>query len=216
MCTFTFDASVSNNVTTLTTTTYNAGDIITVTGFDLTGAQVFLEDLAVPSISSTANNITFAYPALKQGSYNIKILTSNGFAYPLIQTTTVLSLPNGISRSSGSYAGHIITVAGNGMTTTINDGNIFTMKCPTGGSFNLKRINASANLHAFEVPMNPGTTDQYCSINITQGTVFRVYGYSYSGYLTNVSTATVTSAGNNNFYLLKTNSSSTSFEKAWV
>ncbi len=216
MCTFNYDASVSNNVTTLTTTTYNSGDIITISGFNLTGAQVFVGDLAVPSTSSTADNITFAYPALTKGSYNIKIMTSNGFAYPPIPTTTELSLPNGISRSSGSYAGHIITVAGNGMTTTLNDGNTFVMKCPTGGSFNLKRINASANLHAFEIPKNPGTADQYCSINITQGTIFRVYGYSYSGYLTNVSTATATSAGSNSFYLVKTNSSSTSFEKAWV
>jgi hypothetical protein len=217
-CGFTFDASVSNNVTVLSTTIFSAGDIITVTGSDLTGGQVFVGGLLVPAINVTAQNITFAYPALTQGDYFIQVMTANGFAYPPLPSTTQLWLSNGISRSSGSYAGHIMTVAGNGMTTTINDGNTFTMKCPTGGSFPIRRINATASKHAFEVPMNPGTTDQYCWVNITQNsnTVFRVYGYSYSGYMTNASLATLTSAGSNNFYLTKTNNTSTIFEVAWA
>jgi hypothetical protein len=203
-------------VSVLSTTIYSADDVITITGFNLTGAKVFVGGVEAKNVSSTANNVTFTYPALKQGNYNIMVLTSNGYAYPPLPTTTNLWLSNGISRSSGSYAGHIVTVAGNGMTTTINDGNVFTMICPTGGSFKIKRINATASKHAFEVPMNPGTADQYCTVNITQGTVFRAYGYSYSGYLTNVSTAALTSAPNNTFYLKKTNSTSTYFEIAWA
>lgn len=136
-------------MTVLATTIFSVGDIITITGFDLTNGSVYVGGVYVPSINSTANNITFAYPALTQGNYDIKVMTSNGFAYPPLPSTTELWLSNGISRSSGSYAGHIITVAGNGMTTTMNDGNIFTMKCPTGGIFPLKRINATAGKHAF-------------------------------------------------------------------
>jgi hypothetical protein len=66
--------------------------------------------------------------------------------------------------------------------------------------------------------MNPGTADQYCTVNITQSsnTVCRVYGYSYSGYLTNVTMAKLTPSANNTFYLVKTNSSSTIFETAWA
>jgi hypothetical protein len=93
--------------------------------------------------------VTFTYPALTAGSYNIQVMTANGFAYPSLPSTTDLWLSNGISRSAGSYAGHILTVAGNGMTTTLNDGNTFILKCPTGGSFTLKRIAATANKHKF-------------------------------------------------------------------
>lgn len=209
---------MTNNVTALPKIIYNAGDIITVNGSDLTGGKVFVGGREVPSSNSTPASITFAYPALTEGSYNIQIMTSNGFAYPPLPTTTELWLSNGISRSAGSYAGHILTVAGNGMTTSINDGNIFTMKCPTGAAFTLKRINATANRHAFLVPMNPGTADQYCWVNITQNrnTLFRVYGFSYSGYLTNVTMARLTAAASNTFYLTKTNSTSTVFESAWA
>lgn len=145
-------------------------------------------------------------------------MTANGFAYPPLPSTTSLWLSNGISRSAGSYAGHILTVAGNGMSTTIDDGNTFSMKCPTGGIFPIRRINATANKHAFYIPMNPGTADQYCTVNITQSsnTVFRNYGFSFSGYLTNVTMAKLTPSTNNTFYLLKTNSSSTVFETAWA
>jgi hypothetical protein len=209
---------VSNNVTALPKIIYNAGDVITVNGSDLTGGRVFVGGKEVPSTNSTSTSITFAYPVLTQGNYNIQIMTSNGFAYPSLPTTTELWLSNGISLSVGSCAVHILTVAGNGMTTTINDGNIFTMKCRTGASFPLKRINATANKHAFFVPMNAGTADQYCSVNITQNsnTLFRVYGFSYSEYLTNVTMAKLTPAGSNTFYLTKTNSTSTVFETAWA
>jgi hypothetical protein len=63
-CNFVFDDSVSNNVTVLSATTFSSGDLITIYGFDLTGASVFVGGIYVPSTSSTPNNITFAYPAL--------------------------------------------------------------------------------------------------------------------------------------------------------
>lgn len=210
-CVFTYDASVSNNVTVLSTSIFSVGDVVTITGFNLSGATAYVGGVLASTNAVTDNNITFVYPALAQGDYYIQILTSNGYAYPPLPTTTNTWLVNGISRSSGAYTGHILTVAGNGLTTTLNDGNVFTMICPTGGSFTLKRISASASVHSFEVPRNPGIADQYCSINITQGLYFRVYGYSYSGYHTNVTNATLTSAGDNTFLVTKTNSTSTIF-----
>jgi hypothetical protein len=41
-CGFTYDASVSNNVTVLASTNFNSGDVITITGSDLTGGRVFV------------------------------------------------------------------------------------------------------------------------------------------------------------------------------
>lgn len=210
-CVFTYDASVSNNVTVLSSTIFSVGDVITVNGFNLSGALAYVGGVVATTTASTANNITFVYPALLQGDYYIQIMTSNGYAYPPLPTTTNTWLINGISRSSGAYTGHIVTVAGNGLTNTLNDGNIFTMICPTGGSFIVKRISAAPSVHSFEVPRNPGTADQYCTINITQGIVFRAYGYSYSGYHTNVSKATLTPTGNNAFLMTKTNNTGTSF-----
>ena len=211
VCVFTYDASVSNNLTVLSSSTFSVGDVITVTGFNLSGATAYVGGVLASTTAVTENNITFVYPALVQGDYYIQILTSNGYAYPPLPTTTNLWLANGISRSSGAFSGHIVTVAGNGLSTTLSDGNVFTMICPTGGSFSLKRISASASVQSFEVPRNPGTADQYCSINITQGTYFRVYGYSYSGYHTNITNATLTSAADNTFLVTKTNSTSTIF-----
>lgn len=103
----------------------------------------------VTPISSTSTSIAFNYPPLTSGNYDIKIKTGNSFAYPPIPSSVSLWITSGISRSSGSFAGHIITVTGSGMSTSINDGNVFQMVCPIGGRFDLKRVNASANLQAF-------------------------------------------------------------------
>lgn len=42
-CAFTFDASISNNVTVLAATNFNSGDTITINGSDLTGGKVFVD-----------------------------------------------------------------------------------------------------------------------------------------------------------------------------
>jgi len=103
------------------------------------------------------------------------------------------------------------------MTTTLNDNNVFTLKCPTGDLISLKRVYASANVHTFEVPPNPLSVDQSCFINITQGTVFRVYGYGYSSFHTSNALATLSAGPTaNSFYLTKTNNTGTIFEKAWA
>jgi hypothetical protein len=44
-------------------------------------------------------------------------MTSTGNTHPKITTTTTLQLAIGLSRSSGSYNGHIISVSGNGLPT---------------------------------------------------------------------------------------------------
>lgn len=101
------------------------------------------------------------------------------------------------------------------MTTSINDGNVFQMVCPIGGRFDLKRVNASADRQAFQIPKNPSPTDeQTCKVNVTQGTVFKTFGYTYSLAQTNNSIATLTTNGDN-FYLAKA-VSNTRFETAWV
>jgi len=50
----------------------------------------------------------------------VKILTSTGYTHPAIWTTTNLALGYGISRSSGSLNGHILSVAGNGLPATVD------------------------------------------------------------------------------------------------
>jgi hypothetical protein len=105
-------------------------------------------------------------------------------------------------------------VAGSGMTTTLNDGNVFQMVCPTGGRFDLKRINATANLHAFQIPKNPSTEEQTCKVNVTQGTNFKTFGFTYSITQTNNSLATLTSIGDN-FHVTKA-VNDTRFETAWA
>lgn len=213
-CGFTFDGSVTNNVTLLLSTTFSVGETITITGSDLTGGEVYVGDTKVTIVTSTSTSITFNYPPLTVGNYDIKIKTGSSFAYPPIPSSVSLWIANGISRSSGSFAGHIISVAGSGMTTTINDGNVFQMVCPTGGRFDLKRINASASLQAFQIPRNPSTDEQTCKVNVTQGAVFKTFGFTYSADQTKNSVATLTTSGGN-FYLAKT-VKDTRFETAWA
>lgn len=148
-CTFTFNPAVTNNVTQLATSEIDAGTSVFVSGFNLTGATVTVGGKSATVTNVAADNLTFTYPPLTAGSYDILIKVGNAYAYPPLPTVTNLWLGNGISTSSGSYAGHILTVAGNGMTTTINDNNVFTIRCPVGGIIPLVRLAAAANFHTF-------------------------------------------------------------------
>jgi hypothetical protein len=59
------------------------------------------------------------------------LLTNNGYAYPPLMTSTSLFFTQTLQYNSGSYNGHIINVTGNGMTSTLDDGNAFTLVCPS-------------------------------------------------------------------------------------
>jgi hypothetical protein len=118
-CGFTYSAAATDNVTVPSVLRYSNGDTVVITGSDLTGATVKVGTTPVTLTASNSTSISFAYPALKYGSYEINIMTSKGLTHPAIVTTTSLSIGSGLSRSSGSLNGHRLTVSTNGFPSSV-------------------------------------------------------------------------------------------------
>lgn len=83
--------------------TYKEGDVVTITGTGLTGATVTVKGV---DCVATANDtsVTFTYPALPAGNYQIFIKVANGWTYPQIMSSTLLSLVSA-DVAGGSFAG---------------------------------------------------------------------------------------------------------------
>jgi hypothetical protein len=69
---------------------------------------------------SNSTSLTFTYPALKYGEYEIKILTSTGYTHPQIISTTKLNILSSLSKPSGSLNGHRISVNTNGFPFNVD------------------------------------------------------------------------------------------------
>lgn len=99
---------------------YGNGLPVTITGSDLTNVVVLVGDVTVNLTESNSTSLSFLYPPLPAGSYEVKIMTPTGFTYPAIITTTSLVFGSGLSRSSGSLNGHRLTLNANGLPTSIS------------------------------------------------------------------------------------------------
>ncbi len=119
-CGFTYDASVTNNVTIPTTLDYGNGANLTVTGMDLTGAVVTVGGIVVNLTVSNSTSLKFSYPALSFGSYEVKIMTATGYTHPAIMTKTSLWVNSVLSRTGGSLNGHRLSVWTNGFPSSVD------------------------------------------------------------------------------------------------
>jgi hypothetical protein len=198
-CGFSYLAAETDNVTVPSVLRYSNGDTVVITGSDLTGATVKVGTTSVVLTASNSTSLTFAYPALKYGSYEINIMTSKGLTHPAILTTTTLSIGNGLSRSSGSLNGHRLTVAVNGFPSSIDQYLSVTSICgPTVTKLQIFAV--VPNRVTFETIPSP--TAQSCSINVTYETSYRVFGY---GYLTSQThNSTITQGASNTFSIVAT------------
>lgn len=68
-CGFTYDASVTNNVTVPAPLEYVNGAPVTITGTDLTNVVVTVGGLTVNLTATNSTSLSFNYPALSAGSY---------------------------------------------------------------------------------------------------------------------------------------------------
>jgi hypothetical protein len=148
-CGFTFDDTVTNYVTPLNSTDYKYGDIVTITGNDLTTATVKVDRTAVSIFNNTNTTLSFIYPALQEGVYTIYIMTSTGYTYPPLTTTTTKWINSTTSSTSGSYEGRLLSINGNGLSKDINDNNFIYFTCQSSPAITLKRISATPNLQTF-------------------------------------------------------------------
>jgi hypothetical protein len=130
----------------------------------------------VTLLASSATSLTFAYPALKYGSYEVFILTPTGYTHPAITTKTSLKIVGGISRSSGGLNGHRLTVATNGFPSTVDKYLAVNLIC-TNYSTPLQVISVVPDKITFEAI--PSAVDQACKINVTYETNFVAFGYNY-------------------------------------
>ena len=186
-CGFTYDPAVTNNVTVPTTLNYDNGQTVTITGSNLSGATVKVGTTAVNLTAANSTSISFVYPALKYGSYEVAIMSSTGLTHPAIITTTNLWITSGISRSSGSLNGHQLTVSGNGFPSTVDQLLSVTEICGLTVT-KLQVIAVVPNQVTFETIPSP--TPQSCKINVTYETTFKVFGYDYLTSQTHNSTIT--------------------------
>jgi hypothetical protein len=91
-CTFTYVNTGASVINLPTTTTFRAGDLVTVTGTGLTGATVTINNVACVVVNVSDTSLNFTYPALVAGEYEVFINVANGWTYPQFLSTTVLSI----------------------------------------------------------------------------------------------------------------------------
>jgi hypothetical protein len=111
-------------VTVPGTLIYNAGDLVSIAGDSLASVSVEIGGKSVALLAgATSTRISFNYPALPAGEYEVKINTATGLTHPAIMTTTKLSLGNSLS-SRGSLAGNLLPISANGLPETADDSNL--------------------------------------------------------------------------------------------
>jgi hypothetical protein len=98
---------------------YSAGQTVTISGDNLLNTAVTINNYPITLITNTINSLSFLYPALPAGNYEICInTTSAGLTHPVIMSTTKLSIGS-LSSTSGSTGGNEIIVYGNGFVTNV-------------------------------------------------------------------------------------------------
>ena len=70
-CQFIYGSSLTNNVTLPNSTLFKAGQTVNVTGSDLKNAIVIVGGIKVNLTRSNSSFLSFFYPALKYGYYEI-------------------------------------------------------------------------------------------------------------------------------------------------
>ena len=83
---------------------------------DISTATVKVGTTSVTLASAVGDTITFPYPPLTAGSYDIVVTVNGNNAYPTFSSSTAL-LIGVISSTSGSNKGQILNVIGNGFST---------------------------------------------------------------------------------------------------
>lgn len=102
-----------------------ANDVVTIqadNGADISAATVKVGTTSVTLTSAVGDTITFPYPPLTAGSYDIVVTVNGNNVYPTLPTTTSLVIGD-ISSTSGSNKGQILNVIGNGFSTKENPSN---------------------------------------------------------------------------------------------
>ncbi len=102
-----------------------AGSLVTIqadNSADLSAATVKVGTTSITLASAVGDTITFPYPSLSAGSYDIVVTVNGNNAYPILKTSTVLVIGS-ISSTSGSNIGQILNVVGNGFPDKNNPDN---------------------------------------------------------------------------------------------
>ena len=118
-CIFTYLETGTIHLKPLATTVYSANDVVTIqseSNADLSSATVKVGTTSVTLTSAIGDTITFPYPPLSAGSYDIVVTVSGNNAYPTLSSSTALAIGD-ISSTSGSNKGQILSVIGNGFST---------------------------------------------------------------------------------------------------
>jgi hypothetical protein len=158
-------------------TDFKAGETVTITTTNnfLTTPVVTVGTITVTLLTVQVSQITFAYPSLPAGQYAITVVISGVNAFPILQSTTSLSI-GAISSTSGSNLGQVVSVIGNGFGSISNPSNVIYYVCASVPLYIPIQTITPTNV-TFEIPTNPAST---CTINVTMGLTFSLYTYSQS------------------------------------
>lgn len=99
-------------------TVYNAGDLVTVNGDNMLNASVTIGGQSINLVSSTVSAISFNYPNIEAGEYEIQIQTSTGLTHPIVKSTTNQWIGSA-SASKGSTAGNQLSIIANGLPNNL-------------------------------------------------------------------------------------------------
>jgi hypothetical protein len=189
-CNFTYaDPTTTPTITPPTSSNFVAGQNYTLDGANLgTGAKVFVGSVEATVTASSATSVTFTYPALVTGNYPLNVLV-NGFGYatPTINSFTPITA-SGLSNTTGSRIGNIITINGNGFVpqTDVNF-NVTITRLGAAVPFTV----VSSTPTAITLKVGGGSDNNTFSVShIYKGTTS---SYNYSVF--NISTPKVTLTG---------------------
>lgn len=137
---------------------------------------------------------------------------SNGsLVYPSILTYCVQTFSNSLSFNSGSAAGRLLNITGNGLDSQI-DNNLMKIWLTCGLNSTLVRmVHISSNMITAILPPKGSQT---CSINYYQGTLRKSYSYSYS--YTSTPAISIAYLANYSYRINKLNLTQISYDTAYL
>jgi hypothetical protein len=170
-CSFSYNALYTIYVSfSSSITDFKSGATVTITTTNnfLVTPVVTVGTVSVTLLTVQASQITFAYPSLPAGSYPITVSVSGVNAYPILQSTTSLSIVS-ISSLTGSNLGQILSVIGNGFTSISDPSNVIYYNCSATPLF-IPILSITPTNVTFEIPSNPNLA---CTVNVTMGLTFK-------------------------------------------
>lgn len=194
-CLFNYENTTFPTVTAPASLNFTAGVAYTINGTGLivggVNPKVYVGDVEATVNVATPTSVTFVYPVLVTGTYPVNVYVSGfGYATPTLNSFTPINAV-GISNTTGSKIGNIITINGNGFVPS-TDPNFNVTVTKTGVAFPYTLVSSSPT--AITIRLGSGSDSNAFAITTTYKTASASFNYT----IYNTSTPKVSLVGSTN------------------